>query len=230
VNGIGDVVTRPDLLDRCLLLSLPAIPAPRRRDERELLRDFAVLRPRVLGAQLDAVSAALRNLASVRLARAPRLADFARWVTAAEPALGWPAGTFLHEYDTNRADAHDVALDASAIAPPLRALAAEVDRWEGTAADLLAALAERVAEPLLRSREWPTSPRALAGALRRLAPNLRAVGTTVEFDRDPSAGRRRLIRIRQAGETTVQTVQTRASGSDGSDDGIPPSMGEEVDL
>ena len=97
LNGIGEVVTRPDLLDRCLLLSLPTIPDAWRRNERELLQDFAALRPRVLGALLDAVSAALRNLDAAHLARAPRLADFARWVTAAEPALGWPAGTFLHE-------------------------------------------------------------------------------------------------------------------------------------
>ena len=125
-----------------------------------------------------------------------------------------------------------MALDASAVAPPLRALAAELERWEGTAADLLTTLVERVAEPVRRAREWPTSPQALGRALRRLAPNLRAVGVMVEFDRDPSAGRRRLIRVSQGAEATVQTVQSvqGPDGSDSSDDEIPASMGEEVDL
>src|SRR5262249_3288253 len=53
LNGIGDVATRSDLIDRSLLLTLPAIPEARRRDERELLRAFAVVRPRILGALLD---------------------------------------------------------------------------------------------------------------------------------------------------------------------------------
>src|SRR3546814_12373766 len=40
---------------------------------------------RSLGALLDAASAALRELPNVRLPRVPRMADFAEWVTAAEP-------------------------------------------------------------------------------------------------------------------------------------------------
>jgi hypothetical protein len=48
LNGIGEVVTRSDLLDRSLLLTLPAIGEERRRDERELRRAFDDVRPRVL--------------------------------------------------------------------------------------------------------------------------------------------------------------------------------------
>jgi hypothetical protein len=54
LNGI-------DLLDRSLLLTLPTIPEEQRRDEEELFREFEAVRPRVLGALLYAVSAALRN-------------------------------------------------------------------------------------------------------------------------------------------------------------------------
>jgi hypothetical protein len=69
-------------------------------------------------------------------------------------------------------------------------------------------------------------------ALRRIAPNLRAVGVAVDFDRDSSAGRRRLIRIGQAAESTVQTVQHIADtdGSDGPDDGFPALRVDEEEL
>ncbi len=53
------------------------------------------------------------------------------------------------------------------------------------------------------------SPRGLAGDLRRLAPNLRAVGIEVKFDRETSSRRLRTVTLtREGGEPTVQTVQT----------------------
>src|SRR5262249_187780 len=36
LNGIGDIVTMPDLLDRCIVLQLPIIPEHKRRQESEL--------------------------------------------------------------------------------------------------------------------------------------------------------------------------------------------------
>jgi len=48
------------------------------------------------------VSAALRNGPGAKLSRLPRMADFAIWVTAAEPALRWPGATFLDAYGENR--------------------------------------------------------------------------------------------------------------------------------
>jgi hypothetical protein len=221
LNGIGEVVTRPDLLDRSLLLTLPAIGEERRRDERELHRAFDTVRPRVLGALLDAVSTALANRDTVRLARAPRQADFARWVTAGEAGLDWPAGTFMHAYQENRSDAHELALEASPIAGPLRSLWAEVPTWEGTASELLDALAGRADEGIRRGRDWPSSPRALSGAVRRIAPNLRAIGLEVEFDRDRTIGRRRVVRFRQTACAIVQTVQTLPDATDGLDADFP---------
>jgi hypothetical protein len=54
-------------------------------------------RPNLAGL-LGAVSTALANLATVRLAELPRMADFAKWVSAAEPALGWTQGAFMEAY------------------------------------------------------------------------------------------------------------------------------------
>src|SRR5581483_10769158 len=174
VNGIGDVVTRSDLLDRSLLVTLQPIPDERRRDERELLRGFADVRPRVLGALLDAVSAALRDRDRITLNRAPRMADFAHWAAAAESALGWAAGTFAAAYAASRGEAHELALDGSPVAVAVRGLLAEVETWQGTAAELLGALGGRVAESVRRGRDWPGTGRGLSSALRRVAPNLRA--------------------------------------------------------
>jgi hypothetical protein len=50
------------------------------------------------------------------------MADFTRRVVAAEPALGWPTGSFLKSYTGNRDAIHDIALDAAVIVPPMRTL------------------------------------------------------------------------------------------------------------
>jgi hypothetical protein len=204
LTGIGELATRGDLLDRSVLLTLPRISDERRQEEEEFWRDFEAARPRLLGALLDAFSAALRYLPEVKPARPPRMADFARFAVAAEPALGLSAGAFLAAYQSNRAEAHESALDSSLIAAPVSAVAAE--GFEGTATELLAALAGRAGETAGR-RGWPTDASRLSLELRRLAPNLREIGIEVEFDFKLPASRRG-IAIRTATETSVPTVPT----------------------
>ena len=93
LNGIEDIVTRPDLADRAVFLTLEAIPEERRRSEAELWAAFDAERPRILGVLLDAVVQGLKMLPDTTLERLPRMADFALWASACETEL-WPAGTF----------------------------------------------------------------------------------------------------------------------------------------
>jgi hypothetical protein len=167
------------LVDRSLVLSLPAIPEEARRCERELWDEVEALRPRLLGALLDAVSCGLRRRNEVRLDRSPRMADFAHWVVAAEPALPWPAGAFLAAYEANRGEAVESSLEADEVAVAVRELVAEQSEFEGTAQELLATLEARVAEGVRKSRFWPKNPRALSARLRRSAPGLRRGGVDV---------------------------------------------------
>ena len=92
INGIPLLTERADLADRALTIHLQAVSESTRRPEDDLWADFEAVRPRVLGALLDAVSAALCNVSDVKLERPPRMADFAKWCTAAEPGLGWDKG------------------------------------------------------------------------------------------------------------------------------------------
>ena len=82
LNGIEDIVCRSDLADRAIFLALEPIADDHRRMERELWREFEVVRPRILGALLDAAAHGLRRSSHVRLERSPRMADFALWATA----------------------------------------------------------------------------------------------------------------------------------------------------
>ncbi len=198
INGIGVLGTRSDLLDRTIELELPRIPDTHRRDEAAFWAAFEREQPAILGALLDAVAGALGRWDEVHLDRAPRMADFARWVVAAEPALGWPAGSFLRAYAGNRDAIHELALDASLIVEPLRVLL-EAGDWQGTATNLLDRLGAIAGEAAAHRRGWPRNPTALSRELARLAPNLRAVG--IEVDRARGTHGRRSIALRAVPET-----------------------------
>ncbi len=192
LTSIEEVATRSDLLDRCLIVWLPAIPEDRRRAEAELFEAFRKVRPQILGALLDAVAVALHRLPSIKLPGLPRMADFALWATAAETSFGWDRGTFLAAYQGNRQSANDVALEASSVAPPLLELLDEQGAWSGTSSDLLTALEGRVTEQIKRQNVWPKNARSMSGHLKRLAPNLRAGGWLITFRRE---ARHRLVNI-----------------------------------
>lgn len=188
LNGIEELATRSDLLDRAIVLSLPTIPEDRRRAEAELWRGFEAARPAILGALLGAVGHALRHLESVRLAKLPRMADFALWATAAEDALGLMPGAFMAAYTGNRDAANDLALEASPVAPAIIAFVEREERWAGTATDLLKELNTLAGDDAQRQQGWPKRGNVLSGLLKRLAPNLRAAG--INFSRLSRADRK----------------------------------------
>ena len=198
LNGIEDIVTRPDLADRAVFLTLEPIPEDRRRPEQELWAAFEAERPRILGVLLDAVAKGLAELPRTKLDKLPRMADFALWATACETAL-WPSGTFWSAYCGNRDEAVDGVIDADPIAAAVRTMMATRTEWTGTASDLLGALGEMAGERVAKSKTWPDGARALAGRLRRAATFLRKIGIEIGFEREGRA-RTRTIRITTAGK------------------------------
>lgn len=181
LNGIEDLATRSDLLDRTLVLTLPPISESRRQIQGELWKRFERERPGILGALLEAVSCALRNVSNVRIDHSPRMADFAQWATAAEPALGLEEGDFLRSYYGNREIANDLALEASTVAPAILDLIDGCEHWKGTSSELLLKLNSLQSNREVKKQPgWPKSSQAMGSILKRIAPNLRSVGIMVE--------------------------------------------------
>jgi hypothetical protein len=198
LNGIEEIVERPDLAERSLFSTCEPIADKDRRSEDEIWEAFAATHASVLGALLDAASTGLRNEPDLRPPNLPRMADFAKWVIACEPAL-WKEGDFLRAYRANILSAVESVLEASLVAGAVRSLMAALAKdaatkakdaaptWEGTSSDLLTRLTGVVDEKTSKSKEWPGSPRALSGRLRRAAAFLRRVGINIVFDRGARA-------------------------------------------
>lgn len=211
LNGIDDLASRPDLIDRAIVLTLPAIPPDARRDEVTLWRNFETASPYMLGALLAILVDAIRSLPSVSLKETPRMADFARWSTAAEQALGWSPGGFMIALRENQAAALEVGVESSAVATAVRDTLAHPAGWKGTPSDLLDRLNRVAAEHYRTSRTWPRDPSQLGNQLRRVAPALRAQGVAVIFSRASDRRRTRLIEL--AWSCSPTTVRTEAEES-----------------
>ena len=208
LNGIEEIVTRADLADRAIFLTLEPIPEERRRPEAELWTEFDDVCPKILGALLDAVSTGLRRLPEIRLEGLPRLADFALWATACEGAL-WPTGTFMAAYSGNRDEAVESVIESDSVAAAVRALMAERTEWTGTATELLNTLSAKVDERVANGRSWPAVPQTLSNRLRRAATSLRQVGINITFYKEGSS-RKRMIRISREPDG-VGTLPSRPS-------------------
>lgn len=195
LNGIDSIATRGDLLERSLIITLPAIPEENRKPEKQLFREFEEALPFILGGLLNAVSTALARLDQIKLERLPRMADFTLWAVAAEPAFGGSTEiTFLQAYREQREDSHAIALEASQLGQHLlrwfedyESKAEEPQKgWLNNATELLyeieAFMPEEERRVITRQFGWPKNGRALSVQLHRLAPNLRAAGLLLAFD------------------------------------------------
>lgn len=175
VNGIPDIVTRPDLLGRAIPLTLEPIETYRTESafRAALEQDL----PRAFGGLLDALSAALANREATITDPTARMADFAQWAAAASPGLGWEPARFLSLYADNRETAEDTLLESSCVANAIEArLGADPEGWSGTMSELW----ERLTPPPPLPRDWPKNARALSAVLRRLAPVLRDRGIDIQ--------------------------------------------------
>ena len=206
LNGINIGIDRSDLLDRTIMLSLPVISDDSRQTEAEVWERFETLRPSILGGLFDAVAAALRRFPEIKLPRLPRMADFATWVCAAEPALGWPEGSFLDVYRRNRSEADALALEASPLVEPITRIA-EREAWEGTATELHGVLTNELLNcQVVVQGSFPKTPKELSQAIRRLAPNLLRIGIAIQFSKTPGDKSKRIVSIRKVGVGVIQAA------------------------
>ncbi|OIQ84053.1 hypothetical protein GALL_341330 [mine drainage metagenome] len=174
LNGIDLGGLRGDLSERLVVVNLDVIDEDSRLTEADLDVAWARAWPRVLGALLDLVAGVLERRPHVRLAKAPRMADFAHILAALDVILGTDGvGRYLEQ-------SRSLAADSLTADPFIAALTATLtEMFLGSAADLLAEVTpdDHGWHP---GRDWPRNARAVTSTLRRNAPALRKAGWLVE--------------------------------------------------
>ena len=119
------------------------------------------------------------------------MADFARFVTAAESAFGWSDGAFMDAYKNNRDLGREIVLESDSVAQAL--LICNPESWYGTATELLGELGKHAPDDVVRSQFWPKSASALSNRLHRLWPALREEGFNIEWTSEGKGNAKRKI-------------------------------------
>lgn len=176
INGIDCLPTRQDLLDRSLIVNLDFILPKHRKTEKELMESWEHDRPLILGALCQAASAALRNYDSISERNLPRMADFAKWILAAEEMLPWPKGGFMEAMKNLRANVVAEALDADPVTMAVLRLMEYRDSWTGSATDLIDVLGDCIDQNRRKYPGFPKVPNQLSQKLNRVSAFLREKG------------------------------------------------------
>ncbi len=237
LNGIDSMSQAGDLRDRSMIVELPPIPPQNKRTERKFYREFEAIRSSLLGALLDAVSAALRNRNKVVLEEAPRMADFATWIVAAEEALPWRTGAFLKAYNENRTNENVLSVQSDPLAVVVQEFMLEREEWIGTATELYDELCNLVSQEMRRSRAWPGAPNVMSDRMKRIAPALRESGIGYDDERLSGGSRTRQKRLKKLAASNrpdrpgfqkkPDDTEPGRDGRDSRDDNLRPDSGRE---
>jgi hypothetical protein len=213
MNGIDVLVTRPDLLDRTIHINLPRLK--HRVVESELEKNFEKSIPDILGGLLDLFSKALGVIPDINIAPQdlPRLGDFGILGEAVYKVQGKPEEKFLKEFSAMRKNAVLRILEATPLGSLIQELVIKEGDSKGTFKDLLAKL--RASDP---NSKLPTTPKALADKLRRLAPALRESGFQIDF---PEERKEDGYHVEISKTLKTSTASTASTGNNGNSESNP---------
>lgn len=178
LNGINIVATRPDLLDRSVLLELERIPKDERETEHTIWKEFEKDLPHFLGSIFNTLSAAMSLYDEVELDEVGRMADFTYWGYAIAEVLEVGGKEFLEAYLSNQDTANEEALGSHPVAAAVIAFMKNRNTWAASVSELLKEL-ETVAERErinTNVKTWAKDANVLSKRLNEVKSNLEEIG------------------------------------------------------
>jgi hypothetical protein len=204
LSGINQVATRPDLLDRSIIIPLDRISDSKRLEEKELWGGFEEVKPKLFGALLNAVSACLKTAPGLSIPRFPRMADYFRFACAAAVSLGYSHERLHSAFNQNIQYQNQAAIESSAVAQVILEFMEDKESWQGNSSELYEKL-ETIAERLKVKRGFPNSATWLWRRIKEVRPNLMACGVEANRGEKASASQIELTRTKLEDAATVAT-------------------------
>jgi hypothetical protein len=183
VNGISQIITQSDLLNRAVPIELS--PIEKRITDDEYRESFSNARPRLLGAMFDLLAKAMSVHPTITRTDWPRMGSFARWGYAVCEALGgnYSGESFMNAYAKAEKVQHDEALHANPLALVLKWFMSDKDIWIGSSGELLVGMESNGAPSEIglytKSSFWPDGPRSASISLRKNLNDFKEFGLMV---------------------------------------------------
>lgn len=181
INGISQVITQSDLLNRAIPVELS--PIEKRVEDSELHKKFNEARPRILGAMFSLLSKAMKIYSTIERTEWPRMGGFAKWSYAVSAALGdgYTGETFMEAFRKVEALQHSEALSANPFAEVITWFMRDQETWVGTAGELLdelESISQNSSNPDIKycskSPYWPTNPRSARVQIQKALADLKS--------------------------------------------------------
>jgi hypothetical protein len=196
-NGINLAATKPDLLDRGLIIQTDSIPADNKRLKSAIWTEFYQIRPQLLGYIMDILVKVLKwkkdNPGVALVKRLPRMADWAEWCEIIAHCMGEEEGAFMKAYRANINLQTEEVIEGSDLAIAIRELVELFDdkgtEFRGTPTELLLKLnliADAKNIDTRGNKYWPKTAARLSRSLKLLQRTLRETGIQVRWEKDKS--------------------------------------------
>ena len=205
INGKNLMPTYDDLEDRCFCITLQKLDKTNRKSKEEINALFEQKRPKILGALLDAVSAALKNTDYNKDIDA-RMLDTCRFIIKAADtgSLPFSDDDFIATIMKKRDEANSCEISSEPLANIIYAMveeklktednAAEIEVYSGTTRELFIKVLQRA--HTAEKKELPQETRTFGRRLKEVTKEiLSQYGVTAEFDRSSKS---RLVTIKYA--------------------------------
>jgi hypothetical protein len=220
INGINLVATRPDLLERSLLLELERIESSERKTEKELYQNFKRDLPSILGGVFDTLVKALEIQSTIKSNSYHRMADWEVLGCAISEALGYTKEEFLNAYQNNMNRQTEMLLNENIVATVIVTFMEDKNEWKGTPTQLLERLSSDAILSNVDTREknWPRGANILSRRLNELSTPLKQMGYWVTIS---TSGTERYIHIQKTAKK--EPTQLLLTESTDDTDGIIPT-------
>ena len=158
LNGVTEFITRPDLVDRSIILHLEHIDT--KKTEAALKRAYNAKRSRIFGALLNLMVQGVQNLPSVPAESSIRMVEAIKWCEACGLEGFGPC------YEQTLKGNNQTIVENSTLGRGIVALMEKQERWTGIMKELKKTL-EESGYPL------PKRPNELSNDLKEIEPALR---------------------------------------------------------
>jgi hypothetical protein len=186
LTSIGNVVTKPDLLERSIVIELARITSEDRASESDLANGFDRYHGDILGGLLNITVAALQHRDTTKCPKYTRMGQFAHLGEGVQAYLKYALGSVERRMAAGADIANEIAIESSPVASTLRNwILAHEGTWQGSASDLLNILKSHAKKSELAGT-LPKTANSLSGELKKVESALFQSGIALVTNRTKS--------------------------------------------
>lgn len=183
LNGVSQVATQSDLLDRAMIISLNKISSNAIKTERVLEKEFQDDLPKILGACFNCIAQVLVDYKPVETDFHIRMADVYEFCIKIGRALEIPEDKVREIFESNQDNINKQALFENVVGQAILLFMQDKKDWKGSVNSLLSELRD-VAEDnaiTVKGKYFPSMPNMLSRRLNEIKSNLSANGIDYEI-------------------------------------------------